>query len=156
MCVVTIECFSFGFGCKKMSKQAWHWKYRTEIVMQRWLYHNVDLGAKKERKKTALESILLMIYYVLFLFNWVPGWYFTSQLILQNDSLSAIIIMMIVIVFVYLLCRPCRPSLNVTLILLSVFTEAEHGYASVLPYSAEFSRKKTKASPISKKTQNNR
>uniref|UniRef100_A0A3Q3CPH2 MAX dimerization protein 4 n=2 Tax=Haplochromini TaxID=319058 RepID=A0A3Q3CPH2_HAPBU len=34
--------------------------------------------------------------------------------------------------------------------------EAEHGYASVLPYSAEFSRKKTKASPISKKTQNNR
>uniref|UniRef100_A0A3Q0SXT8 MAX dimerization protein 4 n=1 Tax=Amphilophus citrinellus TaxID=61819 RepID=A0A3Q0SXT8_AMPCI len=34
--------------------------------------------------------------------------------------------------------------------------EAEHGYASVLPYSTEFSRKKTKASPISRKTQNNR
>ncbi|XP_029998661.1 max dimerization protein 4 [Sphaeramia orbicularis] len=34
--------------------------------------------------------------------------------------------------------------------------EAEHGYASVLPYSSEFSRKKTKSSPISRKTQNNR
>ncbi|XP_069024420.1 uncharacterized protein mxd4 isoform X1 [Embiotoca jacksoni] len=34
--------------------------------------------------------------------------------------------------------------------------EAEHGYASVLPYSSDFSRKKTKASPISRKTQNNR
>uniref|UniRef100_A0A672F1Y1 Uncharacterized protein n=2 Tax=Salarias fasciatus TaxID=181472 RepID=A0A672F1Y1_SALFA len=33
---------------------------------------------------------------------------------------------------------------------------AEHGYASVLPYSGDFSRKKTKASPISRKTQNNR
>ncbi|KAM7394340.1 hypothetical protein PAMP_021152 [Pampus punctatissimus] len=34
--------------------------------------------------------------------------------------------------------------------------EAEHGYASVLPYSSDFSRKKTKSSPISRKTQNNR
>ncbi|XP_029605400.1 max dimerization protein 4 [Salmo trutta] len=34
--------------------------------------------------------------------------------------------------------------------------EAEHGYASVLPYNSDFSRKKTKASPISRKTQNNR
>ncbi|XP_063074383.1 max dimerization protein 4 isoform X2 [Engraulis encrasicolus] len=34
--------------------------------------------------------------------------------------------------------------------------EAEHGYASVLPYDSDFSRKKTKASPISRKTQNNR
>uniref|UniRef100_A0A3Q3WHF6 BHLH domain-containing protein n=1 Tax=Mola mola TaxID=94237 RepID=A0A3Q3WHF6_MOLML len=34
--------------------------------------------------------------------------------------------------------------------------EAEHGYASVLPYSSDFSRKKTKASPMSRKTQNNR
>ncbi|KAM9314516.1 max dimerization protein 4 [Pholidichthys leucotaenia] len=34
--------------------------------------------------------------------------------------------------------------------------EAEHGYASVLPYSNDFSRKKTKASPISRKPQNNR
>uniref|UniRef100_W5M2T1 MAX dimerization protein 4 n=1 Tax=Lepisosteus oculatus TaxID=7918 RepID=W5M2T1_LEPOC len=33
--------------------------------------------------------------------------------------------------------------------------EAEHGYASVLPYNSDFSRKKTKASPISRKTQNN-
>ncbi|KAM4750174.1 max dimerization protein 4 isoform 2-T2 [Anableps anableps] len=34
--------------------------------------------------------------------------------------------------------------------------EAEHGYASVLPYSSDFSRKKTKATPISRKAQNNR
>ncbi|XP_076845592.1 max dimerization protein 4 [Brachyhypopomus gauderio] len=34
--------------------------------------------------------------------------------------------------------------------------EAEHGYASVLPYNSDFSRKKTKATPISRKTQNNR
>ncbi|XP_041133609.1 max dimerization protein 4-like isoform X2 [Polyodon spathula] len=34
--------------------------------------------------------------------------------------------------------------------------EAEHGYASVLPYNRDFSRKKTKASTISRKTQNNR
>ncbi|CAG11503.1 unnamed protein product, partial [Tetraodon nigroviridis] len=34
--------------------------------------------------------------------------------------------------------------------------EAEHGYASVLPYTNDFSRKKTKASPMSRKTQNNR
>uniref|UniRef100_A0A4W5N7V3 MAX dimerization protein 4 n=1 Tax=Hucho hucho TaxID=62062 RepID=A0A4W5N7V3_9TELE len=34
--------------------------------------------------------------------------------------------------------------------------EAEHGYASVLPYNSDFSRKKTKASPMSRKTQNNR
>ncbi|XP_061768289.1 max dimerization protein 4 [Nerophis ophidion] len=34
--------------------------------------------------------------------------------------------------------------------------EAEHGYASVLPYSSDFSRKKTKASPINRKSQNNR
>ncbi|XP_061573424.1 max dimerization protein 4 [Cololabis saira] len=34
--------------------------------------------------------------------------------------------------------------------------EAEHGYASVLPYSSDYSRKKTKASPISRKTKNNR
>ncbi|XP_064191223.1 max dimerization protein 4 isoform X2 [Anguilla rostrata] len=34
--------------------------------------------------------------------------------------------------------------------------EAEHGYASVLPYNSDFSRKKTKASPLSRKTQNNR
>uniref|UniRef100_A0AAY5KBL7 BHLH domain-containing protein n=1 Tax=Esox lucius TaxID=8010 RepID=A0AAY5KBL7_ESOLU len=34
--------------------------------------------------------------------------------------------------------------------------EAEHGYASVLPYNSDFSRKKTKPSPISRKTQNNR
>ncbi|XP_015240382.1 PREDICTED: max dimerization protein 4 isoform X1 [Cyprinodon variegatus] len=37
-----------------------------------------------------------------------------------------------------------------------VSTEAEHGYASVLPYSNDFSRKKTKAAPISRKAQNNR
>ncbi|MGH0139982.1 UNVERIFIED_CONTAM: hypothetical protein FKN15_070194 [Acipenser sinensis] len=34
--------------------------------------------------------------------------------------------------------------------------EAEHGYASVLPYNSDFSRKRTKASTISRKTQNNR
>ncbi|XP_029296721.1 max dimerization protein 4 isoform X2 [Cottoperca gobio] len=34
--------------------------------------------------------------------------------------------------------------------------EAEHGYASVLPYRSDFSSKKTKTSPISRKTQNNR
>ncbi|XP_067352923.1 max dimerization protein 4 isoform X1 [Channa argus] len=34
--------------------------------------------------------------------------------------------------------------------------KAEHGYASVLPYTSDFSRKKTKASPISRKAQNNR
>ncbi|XP_030643886.1 max dimerization protein 4 isoform X2 [Chanos chanos] len=34
--------------------------------------------------------------------------------------------------------------------------EAEHGYASVLPFNSDFSRKKMKASPISRKTQNNR
>ncbi|CAB1457378.1 unnamed protein product [Pleuronectes platessa] len=34
--------------------------------------------------------------------------------------------------------------------------EAEHGYASVLPFSSDFSRKKTKASPISRKNHNNR
>ncbi|XP_073807782.1 max dimerization protein 4 isoform X2 [Danio rerio] len=33
--------------------------------------------------------------------------------------------------------------------------EAEHGYASVLPYDSDFSRKKTK-SPISRKPHNNR
>ncbi|XP_036430671.1 max dimerization protein 4 [Colossoma macropomum] len=34
--------------------------------------------------------------------------------------------------------------------------EAEHGYASVLPYNSDFSRKKTKATPISRKAQSNR
>ncbi|KAI2668537.1 Max dimerization protein 4 [Labeo rohita] len=34
--------------------------------------------------------------------------------------------------------------------------EAEHGYASVLPYDSDFSRKKTKSSPISRKNHNNR
>ncbi|XP_067297733.1 max dimerization protein 4 [Pseudorasbora parva] len=34
--------------------------------------------------------------------------------------------------------------------------EAEHGYASVLPYDNDFSRKKTKSSPISRKNHNNR
>ncbi|XP_017275725.1 max dimerization protein 4 isoform X1 [Kryptolebias marmoratus] len=34
--------------------------------------------------------------------------------------------------------------------------EAEHGYASVLPYSNDFSRKKTKPTPISRKSPNNR
>ncbi|XP_036407294.1 max dimerization protein 4-like [Megalops cyprinoides] len=34
--------------------------------------------------------------------------------------------------------------------------EAEHGYASVLPYDNDFSRKKTKTSSISRKPQNNR
>ncbi|KAJ8262233.1 hypothetical protein GJAV_G00164110 [Gymnothorax javanicus] len=34
--------------------------------------------------------------------------------------------------------------------------EAEHGYASVLPYDTDFPRKKTKTSPISRKPQNNR
>ncbi|XP_058860515.1 max dimerization protein 4-like isoform X2 [Acipenser ruthenus] len=34
--------------------------------------------------------------------------------------------------------------------------EAEHGYASVLPYNSDFSRKRTKASTVSRKTQNNR
>nr|XP_057930979.1 max dimerization protein 4 [Doryrhamphus excisus] len=34
--------------------------------------------------------------------------------------------------------------------------EAEHGYASVLPYSSDFSRKKTKSSPINRKSHNNR
>ncbi|KAF4118784.1 max dimerization protein 4 isoform X1 [Onychostoma macrolepis] len=34
--------------------------------------------------------------------------------------------------------------------------EAEHGYASVLPYDSDFSRKKTKSSPISRKSHNNR
>ena len=33
--------------------------------------------------------------------------------------------------------------------------EAEHGYASVLPYDSDFPAKKTKSSPI-RKTQNNR
>ncbi|XP_058634397.1 max dimerization protein 4 isoform X2 [Onychostoma macrolepis] len=33
---------------------------------------------------------------------------------------------------------------------------AEHGYASVLPYDSDFSRKKTKSSPISRKSHNNR
>ncbi|XP_028834077.1 max dimerization protein 4 isoform X1 [Denticeps clupeoides] len=34
--------------------------------------------------------------------------------------------------------------------------EAEHGYASVLPYNSDFSTKKSKASPISRKAPNNR
>ncbi|XP_077426470.1 max dimerization protein 4 [Vanacampus margaritifer] len=34
--------------------------------------------------------------------------------------------------------------------------EAEHGYASVLPYSSDFSRKKTKTSTINRKSPNNR
>ncbi|XP_066534798.1 max dimerization protein 4 [Hoplias malabaricus] len=34
--------------------------------------------------------------------------------------------------------------------------EAEHGYASVLPFNSDFSRKKTKASPISRKAQSGR
>ncbi|XP_058634407.1 max dimerization protein 4 isoform X3 [Onychostoma macrolepis] len=33
---------------------------------------------------------------------------------------------------------------------------SEHGYASVLPYDSDFSRKKTKSSPISRKSHNNR
>ncbi|MBN3316333.1 MAD4 protein, partial [Atractosteus spatula] len=41
------------------------------------------------------------------------------------------------------------------MILFTLLLEAEHGYASVLPYNSDFSRKKTKASPISRKTQNN-
>lgn len=42
------------------------------------------------------------------------------------------------------------------LFLLDVSTEAEHGYASVLPYSDDFSRKKTKPTTISRKPPNNR
>ncbi|KAK7912886.1 hypothetical protein WMY93_013097 [Mugilogobius chulae] len=34
--------------------------------------------------------------------------------------------------------------------------EAEHGYASVLPFTSDFSRKKTKPSTITRKAQNNR
>ncbi|XP_037119326.1 max dimerization protein 4 [Syngnathus acus] len=34
--------------------------------------------------------------------------------------------------------------------------EAEHGYASVLPFSSDFSRKKTKSSAINRKSLNNR
>ncbi|XP_055061303.2 max dimerization protein 4 isoform X1 [Misgurnus anguillicaudatus] len=34
--------------------------------------------------------------------------------------------------------------------------EAEHGYASVLPYDSDFSRKKSKSSSISRKPHNNR
>ncbi|KAJ8000781.1 hypothetical protein DPEC_G00183890 [Dallia pectoralis] len=34
--------------------------------------------------------------------------------------------------------------------------EAEHGYASVLPFNSDFSRKKSKAAPISRKSPNNR
>ncbi|XP_049577165.1 max dimerization protein 4 [Syngnathus scovelli] len=34
--------------------------------------------------------------------------------------------------------------------------EAEHGYASVLPFSSDFSRKKTKSSAINRKSPNNR
>lgn len=71
--------------------------------------------------------------------------------------------------FIGQLCfTPCRPKLNrmelnSLLVLLEAAEylerrdrEAEHGYASVLPYDSDFSRKKTKASPISRKTQNNR
>ncbi|CAL9700121.1 unnamed protein product [Knipowitschia caucasica] len=34
--------------------------------------------------------------------------------------------------------------------------EAEHGYASVLPFTSDFSRKKTKPAPITRKAPNNR
>lgn len=50
----------------------------------------------------------------------------------------------------------CIIWINTRVFLLLSSVEAEHGYASVLPYTSDFSRKKTKASPMSRKTQNNR
>lgn len=55
----------------------------------------------------------------------------------------------------------CAHSVGIIVIQIGVClllssAEAEHGYASVLPYTSDFSRKKTKASPMSRKTQNNR
>uniref|UniRef100_A0A671K038 Max dimerization protein 4-like n=1 Tax=Sinocyclocheilus anshuiensis TaxID=1608454 RepID=A0A671K038_9TELE len=49
-----------------------------------------------------------------------------------------------------------RARLYLMLVLFTFSLEAEHGYASVLPYDSDFSRKKTKLSPISRKTHNNR
>lgn len=51
-------------------------------------------------------------------------------------------------------CRHHRELIHCVVFFSSI--EAEHGYASVLPYSSDFARKKTKASPISRKAQNNR
>ncbi|KAG9479538.1 hypothetical protein GDO78_011522 [Eleutherodactylus coqui] len=56
-----------------------------------------------------------------------------------------------------------RMELNSLLILLEAAEylerrdrEAEHGYASVLPFDSDYSLKKTKAASLSRKSQNNR
>lgn len=57
------------------------------------------------------------------------------------------------------ICAPASVGIiviHIGVCLLLSSAEAEHGYASVLPYNGDFSRKKTKASPMSRKTQNNR
>uniref|UniRef100_A0A674GEC6 MAX dimerization protein 4 n=1 Tax=Taeniopygia guttata TaxID=59729 RepID=A0A674GEC6_TAEGU len=45
---------------------------------------------------------------------------------------------------------------NVLPLMLTLSLEAEHGYASVLPFDSDYSRKKTKAGTMARKSQNNR
>ncbi|XDV15008.1 hypothetical protein PO909_015162 [Leuciscus waleckii] len=65
--------------------------------------------------------------------------------------------------YCFYFCKHTRMELNSLLLLLEAAEylerrdrEAEHGYASVLPYDSDLSRKKTKSSPISRKNHNNR
>ncbi|XP_069712561.1 max dimerization protein 4 isoform X1 [Phaenicophaeus curvirostris] len=45
---------------------------------------------------------------------------------------------------------------NILPLMLTLSLEAEHGYASVLPFDSDYSRKKTKAGAMARKSQNNR
>ncbi|XP_052636631.1 max dimerization protein 4 isoform X7 [Harpia harpyja] len=45
---------------------------------------------------------------------------------------------------------------NILPLMLTLSLEAEHGYASVLPFDSDYSRKKTKAGTMARKSQNNR
>jgi len=45
---------------------------------------------------------------------------------------------------------------NILPLMLTLSLEAEHGYASVLPFDSDYSRKKTKAGSMARKSPNNR
>ncbi|XP_046772335.1 max dimerization protein 4 isoform X5 [Gallus gallus] len=63
-------------------------------------------------------------------------------------------------------CRLCVKSFlqrrkkmhgkNILPLMLTLSLEAEHGYASVLPFDSDYSRKKTKAGSMARKSPNNR
>lgn len=140
LCSLRTQCVSC-VRSSEMSKQEWHWKYEPVIEMT---------DASKNQLMWPRSCEIIDIGWRLHGCIGSDYWWsitFFSPLrlsqpchVLLCDSLTA------------LFCAQC---INMYLVcFLSI--EAEHGYASVLPYSSDFSRKKTKASPISRKTQNNR